>query len=854
MSDLHAARRVAAGLWLADLRQDLRYGLRLARASPGFTAVAVLTLGLGIGATTTIYSIVDTILVRPLPFAESDRLVRVIENVPAPGASVPVYQRGRTWQEYIEWRTRTTTLSEVIATAPTIGLVKTSQGTARLWGAMVSGSTFTMLGARAMLGRTLLPADETNPDTALLTHATWRRLFQSSPDIVGSRVEFLGNAGGARLMTVVGVMPADFEFPGERIEYFTPFTLGDADWKKYASINLIGRLRPGVSLDAAADEAMTIGTAIGKPLPGDAPAMTIPRFQVRTLKEGVVRELRPALRVFLTAVALVLLIVCANVANLLLARGMGRQREMAVRVAIGASRGRLVRQVLSECGVLATAGGVLGVLLGAVGIALVRQMASIDAPGVFHFSLGTSILPRIHEIDIDSQMFAVAFGVSALSIVAFGLLPALHLSRSSPVQAIGARSGGASRGAARLGTVLVVGQLVVATVLLVCAGLLIRSFGRLVTVDRGYDPSHALAFQLVFPPDYSIARKVATIEAILARLRTVPDIVASGFTRHGLMIGEQITIGTFVPQGRTRAEMEAQPVSPSLRPISGGYLTAVGARMIEGTDLDPLDSVSPPGIVISQRTARTFGQGRQIGRLVDWHFKEKVIQLQVVGIVSDLRNTRPEREPFPEVFIDYRNVLEISQQIGEAPLWQHERALGLLSFAVRMRGDAAAAVPTVRQIVRDADPNAGIDAIMPLEQLVSTSVARPRFYAVLLGVFAGVAALLAAIGIYGVLGYAVTQRTREIGVRMALGARRWQVLAPVLRHGLLLTIVGIAAGLALASIGTGLFQGLLFGVTPLDPVTFGAVSLLFGTVAAVASYVPARRATTVDPMVALRHE
>jgi putative ABC transport system permease protein len=249
-----------------------------------------------------------------------------------------------------------------------------------------------------------------------------------------------------------------------------------------------------------------------------------------------------------------------------------------------------------------------------------------------------------------------------------------------------------------------------------------------------------------------------------------------------------------------------------------------------------------------------FGRGRQIGRLIDWHAGGKVIPLQVVGVVSDLRNVKPDREPFPEVFIDYREVLKVSRMNGDAPLWQHERALGLLSFSLRLRGDPAAAVPAVSQIVRDIDPNAGIDGILPLERLVASSVARPRFYAVLLGVFAGVAGLLAAIGIYGVLAYAVTQRTQEIGIRMALGARRWQVLAPVLRRGLLLTVAGVAIGLAAASAGTRLLQGMLYGVTPLDRTTFIGVSLLFGLVAAIASYVPARRATQVDPMVALRHD
>ena len=276
--------------------------------------------------------------------------------------------------------------------------------------------------------------------------------------------------------------------------------------------------------------------------------------------------------------------------------------------------------------------------------------------------------------------------------------------------------------------------------------------------------------------------------------------------------------------------------------------------MLEGTDLNPSDAGSPGPIVISRSTARIFGPGRQIGRLVDWHVGDRIVPLQVVGVAEDLRNTTPDRKPFPEVFIDYRQVLKVQQQLGETPLWQNERALGLLSFSIRTRGDPASAAATVSRVVRAIDPKAGIDAILPLDRLVASSVARPRFYAVLLGVFAGVAGVLASIGIYGVLAYAVTQRTQEIGVRMALGAQRGQVLRLVLRKGLILSILGVALGLVGAAGGTRLLQGMLFGITPLDPKTFTAVAFAWGLVATLACYLPARRAMNVDPMVALRSE
>ena len=732
--------------WLEQASQDVRYAFRTWRKDRGFATVVILTLAIGIGATTAIYSVVDTILLRPLPFADSDRLVRVIENVPLRGGGIPSFQRGLGWQEFLEWRARTRTLSESVGISPSIAMVGTSDGTARLWGSATSATTFTLLGTRALLGRTLVAADEAHPDVVVLSFDTWRRLFHSAPDVVGTTVEFLSSVSAPRRLTVVGVLPAGFELPIGDGDFYTPFHF-DAGSTRYASVTLVGRLRTGSTMEAAAEEAALIGTAVTKPPPVDAPAMSLPRFEVRRLKDQAVQELAPALRALLAAVAVLLTIVCANVANLLLARGTARQREMAVRFALGASRGRVIRQVLTECLVLATIGGALGAALGAAGIGLVKELASVDAPGIFRLSLGASILPRVHEVGINGKVFGIAFGIAALTSLAFGVLPALHLSRlnprQSPLQAVGPRGGGTSRSASRIHAMLVVGQLAMATVLLVGAGLLIHSFGKLTAVDRGYDSSNVLAFQLVFPPDYPIARKADTIETILGRLRALPDVVAAGFTRHGMLIGEQITIGTFVPSGRTVDQMRASPVRPSLRPVSGGFLSAVGAHMLEGTDLNPSDAGSPGPIVISRSTARIFGPGRQIGRLVDWHVGDRIVPLQVVGVAEDLRNTTPDRKPFPEVFIDYRQVLKVQQQLGETPLWQNERALGLLSFSIRTRGDPASAAATVSRVVRAVDPKAGIDAILPLDRLVASSVARPRFYAVLLGVFAGVAGVLA---------------------------------------------------------------------------------------------------------------
>jgi len=595
-----------------------------------------------------------------------------------------------------------------------------------------------------------------------------------------------------------------------------------------------------------------------------------PRFDAQSIKERMVEGLRPALRVLLAAVVVVLMIVCANVANLLLARGASRERELAVRTALGASRGRVARQVLTESIVLAVVGGLLGAVVAGGGVALVKQLVSVDAPGIFRLGFGTSILPRGHELAIDPRMFAIAFVVAAVTSIACGVLPALHLSRPANIHAVGARCATGSRTASRVRTALVVGHLVMATVLLVGAGLLIHSFVKLSSVDRGYDPSNVLSLQLVFPTDYPIARKVDTIETVLSRLRAAPDVQAAGFTRAGILIGEEITRGTFVPPGRSVDEMRSDPVRPLIRPVSDGYLTATGVRVLAGRDFVRADAERPTTtVVISQSVAqRYFGGASSVGQTIEWYVAKQrrpgaaaappvqlpAAPLEVIGVVEDVRNTAPDRQPPPEIFINYRQMIALERQWDDSAQLQETTSIGFLSFAVRTRGNPTDAAPIVERIVRSVDPSAGIDALIPMERLVSSSVARPRFYAVVLGVFAIVAGFLAAIGVYGVLAYAVAQRTQEIGIRMALGAQRAQVLALVLRTGLMLTAVGIALGLAAAVAGTRLLQGMLFGITPLDPRTFIAVSLLFALVAALASYVPARRATKVDPMVALRSE
>ncbi len=847
-SAMEALRDQHSVPWLRDLGQDVRYALRTLRGEPSFATVAVLTLGLGIGSATGIYSIVNTILLQPLPFTDSHRLVRVVENIERiPG---DVVQLGLHYDVLPEWRRHTRTLEEVIWFTRGTWLVTTSADTIQLFVGTTSVNTFTALGVRARLGRTLVPADEANPHVVVLSHDTWRQRFQSDPNVVGMPLELHESVTESRLLTIVGVLPPEFELPAGPADIYVP-VVGD---RARGQGMLLGRLTAGASRIDAEDEANRIGAAI-RPPRGDRALLSVPRFEVQNLRDLLVSEVRPALRVLAAAVTLLLLIVCANVANLLLARGTARRREMALRFALGASRGRVVRQVLTECFVLSLAGGLLGAVITVGAVSLVTELASVEAPGAFRWAFAHSLLPRANEIAIDLNTFAIALTLVLVTSIACGLLPALHLSRMNQRAAMGSIRSGFSRSESRMRRALVVGQLALATVLLVGAALLIQSFVRLTTVEKGYDPSNVLTFQLVYPFGYETFRKTETIEALLVRFRADPRVESAGFTRAGVLIPEQV-IADFVPEGKRLEEVRRDSFRPQFRTVSHGYFAAMGVPLLDGRDFTPSDtSVAAPVLVISRTVAqRYFGTARAVGRVITWHASddEPPVQMRVVGVVEDVRLEFLDRDPVPEIFVDYRQFLEHAG--FDVPAVRDMAGLGLLSFAVRVRGLPTAVAPAIREMVRSVDANAGIDAIVPVERMVASSVARPRFYTVLLGVFAAVAGFLATIGVFGLLAYAVTLRTQEFGVRMALGAQPAQVMALVLRTGAALAVVGIALGLAGAVVGTRVLQGLLFGVAPLHAATFLAVGGVFCFAAMLACYLPARRATHVDPFTALRWE
>jgi putative ABC transport system permease protein len=853
--------------WEATWR-DVRYGVRSLARNGSFTLAAVTTLALGVGVTTAVFSIVNTVLLQPLPYRDSDRLVRIVERAAPRTAGGPLLRRtSMRWSEMAEWRARATTLSDLAYTiSPPTTLMPTPEGSARLSGTLVSSNIFSILGAHALLGRALDTRDEApGSNTVVISAGAWQRYFQGDPAIIGRTVALktLGFEAGfldGTTLTIVGVMPREFDYPVPYCDYWAPITKASPLLAWPGSGSVIARMRDGVSAEAATDEANVLGEAL-RPKPTSGPlSQPLPqgarRFDVEPIKEQAIAASRPALRVLALAVGVVLLIVCANVATLLLARGTARHREIAVRLAMGASRSRIARQLLTESVILSAIGGGVGVLLAVGGVQVLRSLASPNAQGPFLISFGGVMIPRLHEVAVDRWMLAIAAGLSAFTALVISALPVLRLSQTDHVQAMGGRAASGARHDTRLRNLLVAGQVATATVLLVGAGLLVNSFDRLTRVDPGWKASGLLTFYLVAPQEYTTQRKARLIDELLVELRGTPGVQAAGFTYAGPLLGLIDTFGVFVPPGRTPEEMRGIPDDPQVRSVSHDFLQTMGVRLLAGRWLEPRDDEGAPPVILVNRSLarRFFGAEDPVGQMVHLDGRMDLPPQQVVGVVDDMRQARLDREPAPQFFVDYRQVLALTQA-RQMPVAAQERlAFGFLSFVVRTDGDPARLMGTLRSLIGRVDSSVGIDAMLPMEQLVASSLTRQRFYASVMGVFAAMAVLLSAVGIYGVLTYAVGQRTREFGVRTALGARGRDVLALVLRQGLLLTCIGIGIGLAGALALTRYIEGMLYGVKPLDPVTYVAVVALFVAVTSLASYLPARRATRIDPMTALRHE
>jgi predicted permease len=828
--------------------QDATYALRLARKSPAFAAVAVLTLALGIGATTAIFSVVNAVLLRPLPYPESEGIVRLFENViPSSGAAAaPRRMAALSVSELERFRSHSKTLAGLGVSIPTIRTLSAGGEAARLVGTRMTPSIFSMLGVHPVLGRPLRAEEAVaGAETVIvLSHATWQRYFNARDTAIGQTAIFDGKPH-----IIVGVMPAGFAFPDPETEFWMPFVAEASDTRR---LGITARLQRGVTAAAAADEmASLIPQLRNEPAGGAAPLPSgVPRFEVARLLDLTVAPVKPVLLLLAGAVGFVLMIACLNVATLLLARSADRQREMAVRLAVGAARSRLIRQTLTESLMLAVIGGLAGVGLAFGGIRLLRTLGA-NLP---RRDLGpVPSLPRLAEIEIDGSVLLFAVLVSILTAVLFGLAPAMRLSASHRMSAL--RSGTVASAAGfslfrgeRVQGLLVTLQIAMAMVLLIGGGLLIHSFVKLSRVDLGYDPRHVLSFQVSLPQGRTDFQLRQLAERLVERLQSVPQVRTVGYVE---ALPNTMVSGRFVPL-RLTPQLPASigrpmpgafpPETPDTRLVSKDFLSSLGIRVVAGRTFAEGDGAGRPRVLLINETLARSGilgatpLGRHVYALGDQPW-------EVIGIVQDVRQFGPAQRADPQVFIDFRQVPE-SQRISGVGLY----------FSVRVDGDPSALVPAVRTISRELDSQTIVDNIAPLAHLVSHAVARPRLYAVLLGIFAAVAVLLAAIGIYGVMSHAVTRRTREIGIRVALGARRSAVMGLVLRESLVLTAVGIALGAAGAVALTRSLDQMLFGLTRLDAATYTAVSVLFTAIAAIAAYVPAHRATQVDPLIALRQD
>lgn len=830
---------MAHQLNLADeTSQDVRYTLRILRRNPGYAFVAVATLAIGIGASTAIFSVVNALLIRPLPYPDSDRLVRLVVHVPpAPAdgqASRQANPSGIDLSTVIELRSATRTLSNTGLLGLSLVTMTGGSETARLQGTRMSPALFRMLGVHAVHGRTFVDADEA-ADAApvmVVSHATWLRYFGGAPDAIGRTLlltESLGGDAKPVPHVLVGVMPPGFAYPDPQSHFWTPIR-APVDGTG-ARGPLIAQLAPGVSPEAAAAAVAPVVRERMKHLPTF-------RYEFVRERDDLVRPVRPALLILSVSVAFVLLIACVNVANLVLARMDARQREIAVRLALGARRGRLIRHLLAESTVLALAGGLSGIALAFGGVVLLRRLGTTLA----RFDLGIDLLfPRLHELSIDASVLLFSLVASIAAGVLAGLVPALRHTGAAHL-ALRSASGSDVRGIAgtpdnRTRNTLVVVQMGLAIVLLAGGGLLVQSFVRLSSVDLGYDPSRLLTFQVALPPDrYPVEDVQRNAEQLADALRSEPGVENVAYARQMPMVALVDTV-TFA-----RAA-DDHVFGGDVRIVSREYLETLRIPVVAGRSFNDGDRAGRVGaILINEAMARTSFRGTnpigvQLGgaRGTRW---------EIVGIVRDVRQFAFDRAPDPQLFLDARQSLGLGLPVFPVGVY----------FLVRTPGDPKAVVPLVSRIARELNRDAGIYNVVTMEDVVANKLSRPRLYAVLLGIFATVAVVLAAVGLYGVMAYSVARRTGEIGVRVALGADRRQVMTLVLRQSLRLTAAGMTIGLAGAAAVTRYLEALLFGLTPLDPSTFVAVAGSFMGMALVASYVPTRRALRIDPVVALRAE
>jgi len=805
-----------------SLLQDLRYAVRTLVERPGFTVVAVLTIALGVGGTTAMFGVVDAVLLRPLPYAEPDRLVMLWTRTPGGP------QAAASWPEFVDWREQSHSFADMaVWRGQSVSLTGGAEPE-RVVGAFVSDRFFPLLGARPALGRTFT-AEETDPATArpvaVLGHGLWQRRFGSDPGILGRSLVLNGQSH-----TVVGVLGPDFDggnapahgwFMGcdvfLPISYF-PNKKGLA--RGETEILVLGRLRPEVDASQAGTDMAVVARRLEQAYPDTHAGRGV---EIVPLHEQIVGSFKPALLVLLGAVGLVLLIACANVANLLLARASRRRRELALRAALGAGRTRLLRQLLTESAVLALLGGALGLLVGHWGLALLMSLAP------------AGVLPG--SLTLDGRVMAFALVLTAATGVCFGLVPAIQASRPDLDGVLKeAGRGGSGSAGHRFRDVLVVAEVTLSLVLLVGAGLLLRSAVALQRAELGFRPDHVLTAEFRLPPArYPEPRVIAAFfRQTLERLRAVPGIESAALARAVPFSGNGGST-TLQVEGELEPPKGREPVA-QLNIVSPDYFRTMGIRQLEGRDFDEHDTADVPSVaVVNETMARQLWPGMDpIGRRLrlpdaGW--------VTVVGVVGDVRHSGPSEPPQPQIYTT------------------HEQDARIFACVVaRTAGEPMAMAAPMRAALWAVDKDQPVWKVRAMEELITGSRGTARAMSLLVGVFAAVALALAGVGIYGVMAYAVSQRTREIGIRMALGAASGRVLRLVVGRALVLTSVAIVLGAIGATVLARLLGTLLFGVGPADPVTFGVAAAALASVGTLAAYLPARRAARIDPVRALAEE
>ncbi len=815
---------------MKPLAQDLRYACRLLLRSPGFTLLAAVTLALGIGANAAIFSVADSVLLKPLPYKDSDRLMIVYSQFPTMGFD-------RFWvdpvefTEYRNWNRSFEALGAYVTGA--VNVAGTGEPV-RADAAFATAGLFQALGVDAQLGRYYSPAEDV-PNTeqvVVLSDGLWRRAFGADPRVIGRRIKV---DGGNR--TVIGVMPPGFTIDNQRIEAWIPLALDPANPGNRGNhyLFLVGRLKDGISFTQARSEIDDLITRWERELPEKhTPHPKNHRLVVQPLLDDLVGGVRPKIRLLMGAVGLVLLIACVNVANLLLARAEARQKEIAIRTALGAARGRLLRQFLTESVVLALLGGVLGLFLAYIGVKGIVA-ANLDS------------LPRVDEIGLNSRSLLFTFAVSLLTGVLFGLAPALHARAGSFFASLkeGGQRTTAGSGRQLLRRVLVVLEVAFAATLVIGGGLLIRSFWLLQQVDPGFNPEGILSLQISLPDGGSTTpeQTASFYQRVLAQISQIPG-VENAAAMSGLPPNR--------PVNANDMEFESLPQTPDgpihnadyWQFVSRDYFKTMDIPLIEGRLFEPRDARgSTPVVLINRAMAKLFWPGKSpLGQRIKAP-NDAAPWLTIAGVVGDVKQGGLDQKTGTEVYFLHD---QSQETVGFVP--------GTMNLVLRTKKDPMSLIPAVRNEIRRLDPTLPLADVRPMEEVVYDSVAQPRFVAFLVLIFSLVALTLAAVGTYGVLAYMVELRTQEIGVRMALGAQARQVLQMILAQGAWLVGLGLVCGVIGAIALRKVLASVLFGVAPTDPVIFGTVFLVLSGIGLLACYLPARRAMRVDPLIAMRQE